>query len=127
MQIRMLQEDDLPEVLGWFAKRKWPRPPSPGILPKTAFVAEDEEGLVAATWIYLTNAQVAMIEWNVSNPQRSAQRCMTGLNKIVRHAKSFLSELDPPVNTIFHWTVNDKLAAYYEKRHGLKTVQKKIA
>ena len=71
--IRLIQDEDLPEVSEWFTARKWPVPPAGKMLPDTGYVAErvSDGQLLAVAWFYLTNSQVGIIDWIATNPKEA--------------------------------------------------------
>jgi hypothetical protein len=70
MNSRPFEEQDLPEIAGWFADLNWPLPPIADILPPIGCVVEDEEGLLACGWLYTTGTSLAFLSWTATNPAR---------------------------------------------------------
>jgi len=68
--IRPLNDTDYKEVLvGWWRDCKW-TPPLPSFLPdngKGGIMVLDKDIPVCAGFIYMTNSQVAWVDWIISN------------------------------------------------------------
>lgn len=114
--VRDINDDDLVTVSEWFARRKWPVPPSPAILPKTGYVAERNGEPVAVAWLYITNSSLGLVEWSATDPE-SGIVGLRGLKKVMDHIKK-ISE--PRVKVLFQFVPNKKLAKYMEKRFGFR-------
>ena len=68
MHSRPLQETDLETILPWWLVRGEGDMP-PDILPPIAAVACDEDGPVAAAWLYEPHGcRVAIVDWLVTRP-----------------------------------------------------------
>ena len=68
LNTRQLQQEDLDTIRKWW--EAWPDwvDPGEGFLPKTGLVVTSNDKLIMASFVYLTNADVALYEWIISDP-----------------------------------------------------------
>jgi hypothetical protein len=118
IQIRPIEDDDMVEVSEWFARRKWLTPPARGMLPKTGYVAHRGGKLLSVVWLYITNSQVAIVDWIATNPE-AGYSSLVSVKVLLEHVER-LSDA-----TVFmHFTPNDKFAKFLGKKCGFKTTEK---
>lgn len=68
MQVEPIDAHVLPVILDWWQLRGLGDMPA-DVLPPVGYVASDEEGPMAAAWIYQpVGCKVAMIDWLVTRP-----------------------------------------------------------
>lgn len=113
--IRQIQTQDYPEVLSWFAERKWPQPPVENIAPIVGFVCEDNGELQACVWAYFTGRSIAFIEWSGTNPSIPEEEGTKALHRVVDAMKEYCDHMSPPVKALCFFTQNDKLADHFKK------------
>lgn len=119
IEVRGLTDEDMPEVTEWFATRKWRVPPAGQMLPKTGYVATKGGQLLSVAWLYITNSQVAIIDWIATSPERGYVA--------IASVKKLLATIETEAAgaTVFmHFTPNDKLAKFLDKKCGFKTTEK---
>lgn len=72
LNIRPLNENDYQEILvGWWIQWNW-EPPAKDFLPedgKGGFIVYDQDIPICAGFIYMTNSNVAWVDWIVSNKE----------------------------------------------------------
>lgn len=124
MSIRVFTPEDYPELATWFHARQWQRAPQLNHLPRTGWVAEKNGEKLAAAWLYITNSDMALLEWSVTNPFLDPVLCLRALADIVSHIKQQAALLQPPVDAIIQFIPNEKLVRFYEKRLGFKFTEK---
>jgi hypothetical protein len=115
MKVRKIEQDDLPEIFGWFKHRKWPLPAVEDVSPSDGFLAEEDGVMLACVWVYFTGRSFALLEFLSTNPAAPDAKGMEGLKSIVRGLKEFAPEVSPPVKTYCYFTQNDKLAKHFNK------------
>lgn len=120
IQIRMIEDDDFPEISEWFVKRRWPVPPVGQMLPETGYVAFKGEKLLSVAWLYITNSQVGIIDWIATNPD-AGPIGTASIKKLVEYIET-VSE--GSTNVFMHFTPNDKLAKFLKKNCRFKTTEK---
>lgn len=76
------REEDYKELVRWWESHKWPAVPS-SHLPETGFIAQDDRSMIAACWLYLTGTTFSVLEWVVTNPDRSARCVHRGVSELV--------------------------------------------
>jgi hypothetical protein len=120
IKVRDLTDDDMLEVTSWYVDRRWAYPPNPDILPQTAYVAELDGKLLAVIWLYVTNSRLGILDWVATSP-KSGHRGIVAVKKIVDYIEE-LATVDGQgtLNTLIHFTHNDKLASYFNKKCGFK-------
>lgn len=97
MKIRPLVEADLPEVLSWLENQSWTLPPVDGSMPPHALLLEDEQGLVAAAWLYSTESSACFLEWITSNPTRSQEYRLEAKRALIRAVIEMGPRISPPI------------------------------
>lgn len=122
MIIRKITDTDYPEILSWFASRKWPQPPVEDIAPQVGFVAEENGQLVACAWSYFTGRSIAFIEWTGTNPALTDELGTKGLHYVLDAIKDFCAVSNPPVRALCLFTQNDKLCSHFSKM-GFKSAK----
>lgn len=118
--VRKINEEDMPEITGWFVDRKWPLPPVEGIIPPTGFIALKDGEPMAAAWLYVTNSTLAHLEWLVTRP-KSGVEGISALEKVIEHIKETSY---PHVKCIVGFLSNDRLARIMERKLQFKNAGK---
>jgi hypothetical protein len=81
--IRRIEEKDLETINSWYkARRNWQVPPN-DIFPETGYIVEKEGVGYYAMWLYLSNSNIAVIDWVVSNPKVKDRELLSKLLKYV--------------------------------------------
>lgn len=114
--VRPLEDEDMVEVSDWFKDKKWRVPPRENALSNTAFVATLKGRLLSVAWLYVTNSGIGILDWVATNPKTN-EKGIISLKHIVDYIEE---ESDDKLNTILHFTHNDKLASYFNKKCGFK-------
>jgi len=116
-----VKPNDYAELASWFKKHNWPAVPAPGSIPNTGFIVRDDEQGLAACWLYLTNSNIALLEWIVRNPKAPMKRAVVALGKLIRHVKmNFVAKCEPKIGQVWAFTSNERLANTLSKRHGFR-------
>ena len=123
MIIRPFLPEDYPEVSKWFTQRKWPRSPKLSHLPATGWIVEKDEKRLAAAWLYLTNSDMALLEWSVTNPSESPFLCLRAMQRLADYIVAESQLLQPPVDVIIQLNANKKFADFYIKHCGFKFLE----
>lgn len=118
--VRLIQDEDLPEISEWFVARKWPVPPAGKMLPESGYVAEKDGKLLAVAWFYLTNSQVGIVDWIATNPTTMTLG-LRSLIKILEHIEKISAGR---TNVFMHFTPNEKLATFLKRKCGFKVTEK---
>ena len=93
LNIRKLKQGDLTFIRKWW--EAWPEWVSPAddFLPETGVVVESNSKPVAAGFIYLTNAKVALLEWIVSDPEYREKNRKQALELLITGAEGIIKDL----------------------------------
>ena len=93
LNIRKLKQSDLTFIKKWW--EAWPEWVSPAddFLPETGVVVESNGKPVAAGFIYLTNAKVALLEWIVSDPEYREKNRKQALELLITGAEGIIKDL----------------------------------
>jgi len=114
--VRDLTDEDMVEIVEWFKERKWRTPPASHALPGTAFVAERNGKLLSVVWLYVTNSGVGILDWVATNPEAGASGIVS-LKKVLKYIETVVGD---KMSTFIHFTHNDKLAKFFNKKCGYK-------
>ncbi len=85
------QRKHFPIVYGWWKAHR-DGPIDIGSLGATGVVAYDGETPIAATWLFLTNSQVACMGWTVSNPGAEIMVISAALMGLHLHCEDICSK-----------------------------------
>lgn len=122
LTIRLITDDDMPIVAGWFTARKWTIPPNGKNLPESGYVAEKNGKLLAVAWLYITNSEVGIIDWIATNPDSMVEGLIS-VTKLI----SYIEELSAGRISVFmHFTPNEKFSAFLKKKCGFKIAEKDV-
>jgi len=90
LNIRRLQPEDLEIINEWW--EAWPDWVNPGIgfLPETGVVVTAGEKPILAAFIYFTNAQVALFEWIISDPNYREDNRQEAVELLIQGAESVI-------------------------------------
>ena len=93
LNIRKLKQGDLTFIKKWW--EAWPEwvSPSDDFLPETGVVVENNNKPVAAGFIYLTNAKVALLEWIISDPEYREDNRKQALELLITGAEEIIKDL----------------------------------
>ena len=93
MKIRkFLPETDYAELCSYWKKIGWIAPHL-GLLPNDGFVAEENDKLVAAMFIYMSsNSKMSFMSWPISDPDASRLSVGKGLIGIIKEIKEFVAD-----------------------------------
>jgi len=93
LNIRKLKQGDLTFIKKWW--EAWPEwvSPSDDFLPETGVVVENNKKPVAAGFIYLTNAKVALLEWIISDPEYREDNRKQALELLITGAEEIIKDL----------------------------------
>ena len=109
-------------IAPWFEARPgWVAKDLALLLPPNAWVVEDGGVPIAACWLYLTDANVALLEWSVTRPG-TGLKGLRALELAVKEAKKFAAIAE--VLCIFQFMPNERLVNYYERRCGFKATER---
>lgn len=114
--VRDLADEDMVEIVEWFKHRKWRVPPASHALPGTAYVAEQHGKLLSVVWLYLTNSGVGILDWVATNPE-SGPNGIISIKKVLKHIEGLVED---NLTTFIHFTHNDRLATFFNKKCGYK-------
>lgn len=118
--VRDLVEDDMVEISEWFVGRKWKVPPANHILPGTAYVAERNGDLICVVWLYITNSGLGILDWVATKPNAGPIGLLS-----IKKVLNYIEEVTGDKLTAFaHFTHNDKLATFFNKKCGYKNTGK---
>ncbi len=119
--IRLITDDDFPEISEWFSARKWPVPPSGKTLPETGYVALDTASnrLLSVAWLYITNSDVGIVDWIATAPEAGAK----GLISVIDLLGYIEGISAGRCNVFMHFTPNDKLAKFLKRKCGFKIAE----
>lgn len=109
MNIRPIEDKDYPEVLSWFATQTWNLPPVDSAMPRHCLIAEDEQGVVAAGWLYATESSVGFLEWMATNPKRAIEYKNAALKAIIKKFVDMGSVVEPSIALFTVYTKNPEL------------------
>jgi len=93
LNIRKLKQGDLTFIRKWW--EAWPEwvSPTDDFLPETGVVVENNNKPVAAGFIYLTNAKVALLEWIISDPEYREGNRKQALELLITGAEEIIKDL----------------------------------
>ncbi len=93
LNIRKLKQGDLTFIRKWW--EAWPEwvSPTDDFLPETGVVVENNNKPVAAGFIYLTNAKVALLEWIISDPEYREDNRKQALELLITGAEEIIKDL----------------------------------
>lgn len=76
-------ENDYADVVNWWRFHKW-APPARELLPFLGFIAESEQGKLAAQWIYeAKTGKICYIEFLISNPEANKEERKDGIDLVI--------------------------------------------
>lgn len=113
---RPVTDEDLVELSEWYTHRKWRIPPNPNVLPESGYVAELDGKLLSVIWLYITNSGVGIVDWVATNPN-SGTIGIRSLQKVLKYTENLANT---KLNTFIHFTHNDKLSKFFNKKCGFK-------
>lgn len=116
---RDIKEDDLPEIIRWFSKRKWPMPAVPGVGAKIGALAEKNGVMYACIYTYVTGTSVAYLEWPCTNPDVPLDQSMGAFDELIIHFQKMCSFSEPKIRVLCITTQSEHLSKRFEK-HGFK-------
>lgn len=86
-------------------------------LPVNGWVAEDDEGPIAAVWLYSTDSIVSLLEWSVTRPKSSVNG-IAGLALAIEEAKTFARAMG--FKAMVQFLGNERLIRYYKENLGFE-------
>ena len=120
IKVRLLTDDDMVEVSGWFKDRHWKIQPTSRTLPESGYLALDDDKPVAVVWLYLTNSGIGILDWMQSKPN-SGERGVFAVKKLMDYVEDISRG---SIHSLIHHTPNDKLANYLKKSCGFRLAGK---
>jgi len=72
---------DYEDVCKWWTSQDWPALPL-SMLSDTGFIAENDKGKIAATWLIKNNCSIYLVEWTVGNPDCDWETRAEGLHLV---------------------------------------------
>jgi hypothetical protein len=120
MIIRSFEPHEYEYISTWFKVRWGDAAPPLSALPTTGWVAEVDGAPSAAIWLYISNSTVGFMEWAVTNPDMPPVSAVRALKALVEFVQEQATLLEPPVDVILQFVVDEKLAGFYEKRLGFQ-------
>lgn len=120
IRVRLIHDDDFPEISEWFVKRKWPVPPAGKMLPESGYVAVQGEKLLSVAWLYVTNSQVGIIDWIATNPE-AGPAAIISVKKLLDYIEDVSADY---TNVFMTFVPNDKFARHLRKRCRFKITEK---
>ena len=108
-------------ISSWWKKHKWEALPLSS-LSENGFVATEDDVLIAASWLYKTDSDIAILEWYISNPNVEWEKREEALNLIIKSASTFAKENG--FFTIFTYCKNKRLMETTSLRNFKKVVPK---
>jgi len=113
LNTRQLQQKDLDTIRKWW--EAWPDwvDPGEGFLPKTGLVVTSNDKLIMASFVYLTNADVALYEWIISDPDYREDDRQEAVELITNEAEKMVKSLG--YKFLFSICRHKKLGETYKK------------
>lgn len=112
MRARAFTWADYPEICQWWLSHKWPVIPSDH-LSSIGIVVEENEKLVSACWVYVTNSAFGLLEFVVTNPKVSLRMRAKGIELMLDAAVKVAQEHH--VKTLFSSLKSHGLIRAFEK------------
>jgi len=110
---------DYSTITEWWTKQNWAIIPVKA-LSDTGFLIQDEDGPIAAMWIYTTNSAFTLLEWTVANPEVEPEKRSIALDKLLKYCHDYaILELGAVV--LFSSLTNDRLIVRFEAQGFTKT------
>lgn len=112
---RIFEPKDYDVIAPWYTAHGWPQAPHISMLPEgTGIIVEDENGPIAAGFLYVTNSPIAFFEWLVTKPGIGMQ--VKSIFMRMFDALKIMSD-DLKIAKIMHMT-NPKFSQFLQKCIG---------
>lgn len=119
MEVRFFDKaKDYPDVKLWWEKQEW-FPVETHLLSSTGFIAETEKTKLAATWIYVTNSSIYIMEWTVGNPDVEWEQRAEAIDLVVETASRWSKTNGAAI--VFTMAGHDRLINKLKKQDFIET------
>ena len=110
MQVRLLEENDIPIVQGWYDDYEGWIAPALDSLPQDGlggFVVHKGEQLIVAGYLYLTNSKTAILEWVIGDKKYRDEDRGDAILLLIQTLSLYAKDLG--YNYVYTFSQHDKL------------------